>query len=309
MQQEPYNMAMVRKAARSFWALAMETIDEFSKDRGDLVAAALAFYALLSIAPLIIVAVAIAGIILGQGNARHEVQELLQGAMGANMAHVVDDWVQEASKSGGIASVIGAGLTLAAASKFTAQLRSALNQVWNIDVKLADTFKSSIKGYFARELFAFASILAAGPLLLAIVASRAIIAGFGKAVLSRFAFTGVATQLLQIAFSVVLVALLSAVVFRVIPDTKVRWRAACWGAVLTSLLFNVGNLLVGFYLGKAAVGAAYGAAGSLVVVLLWLYFSAYMFLLGAEFTQVYSSHFRDKPHETHTEQSSVGSGI
>ena len=185
--------------------MLIETIDEFSKDRGDLVAAALAFYALLSIAPMIIIAVAVAGVVLGERNARHQVTDLLQGAMGSNMAHVVDDWVQQASDSGGVASVIGVSLTLFAASRFAAQLRSALNQVWNVDVKLAEDFRSNVKSYFARRLFAFATILAAGLLLLAIIGSRLLVAGLGKA-----------------------------------------------------LLF--------------AVGAAYGAAGSLVVVLLWFYF-------------------------------------
>ena len=279
--------------------MLIETIDEFSKDRGDLVAAALAFYALLSIAPMIIIAVAVAGVVLGERNARHQVTDLLQGAMGANMAHVVDDWVQQASDSGGVASVIGVSLTLFAASRFAGQLRSALNQVWNVDVKLAEDFRSNVKSYFARRLFAFATILAAGLLLLAIIVSRVLIAGLGKALLQHFVFTGVLTQVSQITSSFVLVSLLSAVIFRVVPDTQVRWRAAFCGGLFTSILFTVGNLLVGIYFGVFAVGAAYGAAGSLVVVLLWFYFLAYMFLLGAEFTQVSEARLEGRAGRPH----------
>ncbi len=286
-----------RSTLRLVWTLLNETIDEFSKDRGDLVAAALAFYTLLSIAPLIIVAVAIAGIFLGQGNARNEVQQLLQSAMGGNAASVVDDWVQQASRSGAIASVIGGVLTLFAASKFTAQLRSALNQIWDIDVDIADGFKASVKSYLVRRLFAFGAVLAAGPLLLTVFASRALLTFLTRTVLPGFFVTGAAAQVTQLVFSLVLVAVMSTIVFRIIPDTHVGWRAAALGAACTSILFNLGNLLVGIYLSKAAVAATYGAAGSAIVLLLWLYFSAEMFLLGAEFTQVYSTHFGRGPDQ------------
>jgi membrane protein len=291
------NTSKVCYAARTTWNLAIQTIDEFSRDRGDLVAAALAFYALLSIAPMIIIAVAIAGAVLGEGNARHEVQELLRTAMQKDAAVAVDGWVQQASNAGGFASIVGVVLTLLAASRFVAQLRSALNQIWNVDVDVADSFKASIKGYVARRLFAFGLILTAGPILLAIFASRAIVMGLGKALLPDTAFTGFGMETLQLSLSVTIVGVLGAVIFRVMPDTRVPWRAACWGAGLTSVLFNVGNLLVGWYLGKAAVGATYGAAGSVVVVLIWFYLSAHTFLLGAEFTQVYSRRVSAGPDE------------
>jgi membrane protein len=273
------------------WKLGNATLDEFSRDRGDLVAAALAFYTLLSLAPLIIIAVAVAGTILGEGNAHRQVQDLLRSTMGASAATAVDSWVQQASSSGALASLIGGTLTLVAASRFTTQLRSALNQVWNVDVSIANGFKASVKTYVKRHAFALALVIAAGPLLLAIVVSRTLLTGLGHLLFPGWTLTGSLIQVLQLVISFGLVLGLSTVVFRVIPDTRVGWRAAFRGAVLTSTLFNVGNLLVGLYLGKASVAAAYGAAGSLVVVLLWLYFSAEMFLLGAEFTQVYSTRF------------------
>lgn len=270
------------------WAIANETLDEFSKDRGDLVAAALAFFTMLSLAPLIIIAVAGAGIILGQGAAHREALRVMEETMGPATASAIDSWVLEASRAGGVASLVGAGLTLFAASRFTNQLRSALNQVWNVDVRVAEGFKSTIKDYVKRRAFAFVLVLASGPVLLAVFLSRALLTGVGAAVFPEWQLGGASVQILQLLFSLVFVAAATAVVFRFVPDARVGWRAISRGALLTSVLFNLGNLLVGVYLGKASVGAAYGAAGSLVVVLLWLYFSAEMFLYGAEFTQIYA---------------------
>lgn len=287
LHQEP---SRLRRFVGTFWKLANETLDEYSKDRGDLVAAALAFYTLLSLAPLIIVAVAIASFVLGKGAARFEVQQLLQQTMGGGAAAAVDGWVAEASRAGAAASIIGAVLTLFAASRFTAQLRSALNHVWNVDVRMTQGFKSAVRDYVSKRAFAFAMVLAAGPLLLAVFVSRALLTGLGGALFAGSTVTAIVVQVLQLLSSLIVVAVATAVAFRVVPDVRVSWGAIIRGALLTSVLFNIGNLLVGLYLGKANVGAAYGAAGSVIVVLLWLQFSAQMFLYGAEFTQVYARH-------------------
>jgi membrane protein len=263
-----------------------DTLDEYSKDRGDLVAAALAFYALRSLAPLIIVAVAMAGFVLGKGTAREEVFTLVRQAMGADAAATIDEWVQHASRAGALASTIGAVLTLLAASRFTSQLRNALNQIWNVKVTDTKGFKSSARDFIVRQLFALGLVLASGPILLGVFASRAVLVGFGSRIVPQSLAAGVVIQLVHFLFSLLLVTATSLVVFRYVPDIRIGWPALLRGAMLTSILFNLGNLLVGIYLGKAAVGEAYGAAGSVVVVILWLHYSAQMFLLGAEFTQV-----------------------
>jgi membrane protein len=211
--------------------------------------------------------------------------------MGAGAAASIDEWVLEASRTGGIATVLGGILTILAASRFVAQLRSALNQVWNVDVHVPEGFKSSVTDYLKHRAFAFGMVLASGPLLLVVFASRALLMGFGDVLFLGSAWVGYLVQASQVLFSLVVVAALASAVFRIVPDARVGWGAIWRGAILTSVLFNIGNLLVGLYLGKANVGAAYGAAGSLVVVLLWLYFSAQIFLYGAEFTQVYWTHF------------------
>jgi membrane protein len=268
-----------------------ETWDEYTKDRAELVAAGLAFYTLLSIAPLIIIAVAVAGLILGEGTARNEVLRLVAENMGPIAVRAVDGWVAQASESGALASVIGFVLVLYTASRLGAQLRSGLNQVWNVDRPLAQGFRASIGDYVKRRLFAFVLVLAAGPILLFIFLSRALLSGLQDAVLGETARSGTFVQLSQVTFSLVLVAGMSAVIFKVVPDTRIGWAPVVRGGILTSVLFNAGNFLVGIYLGRASVTATYGAAGAAVVVLLWLYFSAQMFLFGAEFTQIYARRY------------------
>jgi len=273
------------------WQLLTATLDEYSKDRGDLLAAALAFHTMLSLAPLIIVAVALAGIVLGRGAAHAEVTRVLTDTLGSKGAAAVDGWVSQASNSGGVASVVGIGLMLLAASRLGTQLRDALNQIWDIDVKLAQGFKSTIKDYVERRIFAFILVAAAAPLLLLVFASRSVLTHFHAALFGAMPWRGVVIQVLQIMASVSIVAGITTVIFRYVPDTRVGWKNALIGGVLTSVVFNAGNVGVGLYLARAAVTAAYGAAGSVVVVLLWLYFSAHMLLVGAEFTQVYSQRF------------------
>jgi membrane protein len=270
---------------RSTWTIVSETLDGFSKDRGDLVAAALAYYTLLSIAPLIIIAVAIAGMVLGEGTARQEVGRMLAETMGSSAASTVQGWVDQAAAGGGIASVVGLGLVLIAASRLGTQLRNALNQIWNVEVTVPCGFRRIVTDYAKKRAYAFLVVLASGPLLLLVFVSRALLTGFHHFWFASSPGSGLVVQGLQLALSLSIVALISAGIFRFVPDLRVSWKSASWGGLLTSVLFNVGNVLVGLYLGRAGVGAAYGAAGSAVVLLLWLQFSAYMFLLGAEFTQ------------------------
>ena len=155
----------MRRRLGVIWELILEAVDGYSRHRGDLLAAALAFHALLSIAPLIIVAVAIAGVVLGTGAAQLEMTRVLRDAIGQSGAATVNGWVQQASDSGGLASAVGIVLTVFAASRLGNQLRSALNQSWNIDVYMAQGFRSSVKDYVQRRAFAFLLTLCAGPLL------------------------------------------------------------------------------------------------------------------------------------------------
>jgi membrane protein len=269
------------------WELTEATVSGFSKDRGELLAAALAFFTLLSIAPLIIIAVAIAGAILGEGAARQEIDRALRDTMVTGAAESVGHWVDQARASGGLASVIGVVLLLFGASRVTSQLRSALNQIWNVRDADEEGFRASVRGYLMRRLFAFGMVIASGPLLLAVFASRTALEALGGWLSSTLPAAAPVIVLMQPLLALAVVASLTAVVFKVVPDTRVSWRSAWVGAALTSVLFNAGNYVVALYLARAGITQTYGAAASVVVVLLWLYFSAQLFLIGAEFTQVY----------------------
>ena len=273
------------------WQLINQSLEEFSRGRADLLAAALAFHALLSMAPLIILAVAIAGLVLGEAAAHAEVTRLLQDTLGKPSAQTVNQWVREASESGEVASAIGILLTLFTASRLGETLRSSLNQIDHIDVFMAAGFRSTVEDYVRRRIFAFGVVAASGPLLLLVVLSRMLLIGFHNRLFGSSPWQGVMVQGIQLLLSLSTVAFTTALVLRYVPDTRVGWRNAWVGGALTSVLFNIGNALVGWYLARASVAAAYGAAGSLVVVLLWLYFSAQMFLLGAAFTRVYSQRY------------------
>lgn len=283
--------ARVKRFSRLAWQLIREAFDEFSKDRGELAAGSLAFFTLLSLAPLIIIAVAVAGVLLGQDAARAETQRVLAQTMGAEAASAVGNWVDQASAASGVASVIGGALLLWTASRFTTQLKLALNHVWNVDIALEEGFKDAVKAYVRRRLFAFVVVLAAGPLLLAAFVSRAFVSGLSSALFGSTMFEGAFASTAQLGLSLALVAGVSMLVYRFVPDTNVGWKVAAMGGAITSVLFNLGNLLVGWYLARAGVGRAYGIAGSVLVVLLWLHFSAQIFILSAEFTQVWARHF------------------
>jgi len=267
------------------WQLVVRTVDQFSVDRGALMAAAVAFYALLSIAPLAMIAVAVAGTVLGSGRAHYQLAAVLRQSMGPNAERTVMDWVNQAANSAAAGSIIGVLLTVWAASRLFGQLREALNQIWNVEVPESSSIRDSVKDYARRQLFAIAMVFVAGPLLLASFASRALLSNaYGWVGASA----GALVQVGQFVVSLVLIAATTAIVFKVVPDVNVDWHSVLVGSSLTSVLLNAGNYLVGLYLGRASVADTYGAAGSAVVVLLWLYFSAQIFLLGAEFTQVYA---------------------
>lgn len=277
-------MQTFRARVRRSYQLGRKTAQEFTRHRGGLLAGALAFHTLLSLAPLVIVAVAVAGVVLGRGAAHAEMERVLHETMGEKGASVVHEWVEQASEGVELASVVGIGLMLLAASKLGARLRDVLNQIWDVD---ADALVPSIRTLTRRRLVAFALALAAGPTLLLVFASRTLLTAFHAFLFRATPELGMLAELLQVVLSLAIVAGLAAVVFRGVPDAQLSWKIAWIGGLLTSLLLNAGNAVAGYYFGRAGA-VAYGAAGSVLVLLLWLYFSAHMFLMGAEFTQVYA---------------------
>ncbi len=276
---------------RSFttaWQLLRDAYDEWSEDKAPRLGAALAYYTSLSIAPLLLVVIGIAGLVFGEQAARGEVVGQLRSLLGDDGAKAVQDVLAHTQQTGSgvVASVVGVVTLLAGASGVFGQLQDALNTVWEVEPKPG----RGIKGFIRDRFFSLTMVLGTGFLLLvSLVLSAAVAAAGGGLRALSPAFEAVGEVLVAVV-SFAVTTILFALIFKVLPDAKIDWRDVWFGAVSTAVLFVIGKLAIGLYLGHASVGSAYGAAGSFVVLLIWVYYSAQILLFGAELTQAYARH-------------------
>ena len=273
--------------------LFKEIIAEWNKDKAPRLAAALAYYAIFSIAPLLIVAIWIAGLIYGQQAAEGHIVDQIQSIVGKNGAAVIQTMIDGASRtpSGWLASVIGIVALFFGATGLFGQVQDALDTIWEIPPRSAKSIKLSLIILVKEKLLAFAMVLLIGILLLLSLAASAILSGVSQFLSDTAPERLFVLQVINFALPFGIVALLSAIVYKILPDTSIAWKDVWPGAALTSLLFTLGKYLIGSYLAHSSVASIYGAAGSLVVLLLWIYYSAQIFLFGAEFTEVYARRF------------------
>lgn len=262
-----------------------DTFREFGEDKVPRLGAALAYYTIFSIAPLLLIAVAMAGIFLGDEAARGGISSELGNVFGSEMAKSLEQMIEAAAKpkSGIIATIIGVLTLMLGASGVFGQLKDALNTIWNVEAKKT----AGIMGFLRGRFLSMAMVLGIGFLLLVTLVVDTVISAMGGYLGQRIGGEAV-MQIVQLGVSFIVASVLFAAMFRILPDLKIAWRDVWLGAVFTSLLFVIGKWALGLYLGKAAPGSAYGAAGSLVILLIWVYWSAQIMLLGAEFTQVYA---------------------
>jgi membrane protein len=250
--------------------------------------AALAFYTILSLAPLVIVVIPIAALIFGHSAAQSQLLGQVESVFGRQASHAVKGMIEQAEKpaSGTFASIIGLTALLFGASGVFGELQSALNKMWGVKPESeAGVFWESIK----QRFFSFGMILAVGFLLLVSLVVSAALAVIGRFFAEFLPMPALVLSAIDVVISLAGTAVLFALIFRYVPEVKIAWKNVWIGAAVTALLFTIGKFLIGLYLGKAAVGSAYGAAGSLVVVIVWVYYSAMIFLFGAEFTHVLDS--------------------
>lgn len=276
-----------------------QTFREFGQDKVPRLGAALAYYTIFSIGPLLLIAVAMAGIFLGEEAAQGQVSEQLNNVFGAATARSVEQMIEAAAKpkAGTLATIIGIVTLFFGAAGVFGQLKDALNTIWNVETKTA----GGIKGFVMKRFLSMAMVLGIGFLLLVTLIFDAMIAVMGD-YLGRFVGGEPLLHAFQIVLSLSLATVLFAAIFRVLPDLKIAWRDVWLGAVITSLLFVLGKWALGLYLGKAAIGSSYGAAGSLVILLVWVYWSAQILFLGAELTQVYARSFGSLKGDTSKQQ-------
>jgi membrane protein len=273
---------------KKYFSLLKETFTEFGQDKAPRLGAALAYYTIFSIGPLLLICISMAGIFLGDEAAQGKVSGELGKIFGAEMAKSLEQMVQAAAKpkAGMIATIVGVVTLLFGASGVFGQLKDALNTIWNVEPKRA----SGVMGFVKGRFLSMAMVLGIGFLLLVTLLVDTVISAMGGYV-SQYVGGEAVAHALQLALSFAVATVLFAAIFRILPDLKIAWRDVWLGAVLTSILFVLGKWGLGVYLGKAAPGSAYGAAGSLVILLIWVYWSAQILFLGAEFTQVYARTF------------------
>jgi len=271
-------------------AFLREIVDEWQHDGELNLGAALAYYTLFAMAPLLVLVIAIAGLAFGRAAAEGEIVNQISGLMGADGAKMIEDMIARASRpaSGIVATVVSLGTMALGASGVFGQIQTALNQIFGVTERRRGR---GVRGVVRQRLAYFGMIVAIGFLLVVSLVVSAALAGVHDLLATRLPILARVLPPLNFVLSLGVVSGLFALVYKVLPDVDLAWRDVWLGAVCTSLLFTIGKGLIGLYLGRAGTTSVYGAAGSLVLVLLWIYYSAQILFLGAEFTEVYSRRY------------------
>ena len=254
--------------------------------------ASLAYYTLFSLAPMLLVVIAIAGLAFGEEAVRGQIVTQIDHLVGTEGARAVQTLLQGAAreKGGVLATVLGAVTFLLATTGAFLELQYALNRVWRVQPKPG----LSVRALLLDRLRSFGIVIAIGFLLLVSLAVSAALAALGEMLGRAPGLPGVWVAVNSV-LGFVVIAVLFALLFKYLPDVELRWRDVWIGAVVTALLFTAGKQLIGLYLGKSATASSYGAAGSVVVLLLWVYYTSQVVLLGAEFTRVFTRRNRSRP--------------
>jgi membrane protein len=266
--------------------LIHETISEWSDDNVSRLAAALSYYALLSTAPLLLVLVALLGLVFGEEIAREHVVQGLSAVVGKQGIAGIETIAQSAhrAQAGPLGSLLGLAIALFGASGLFVELQASLNTIWDVPPKAY----SGVLKYALDRAWSFVMVLSVAALLLCSLLSSAALAIVEEFFAHLLPGGGLFWQAVNSAVSLAVITLLFATVFKFIPNIAIRWRDVWLGSFVTALLFVVGNLLLGVYLGKSGVTSSFGGAGSIVALTIWVYYSAQLIFLGAEFTQVYT---------------------
>lgn len=284
---------MIAKIVRETYHLFREAIGEWMEDKASQLGAAMAFYSILSLAPLLVISIALVAFFMGdQQTAKEQVSEQMHSLIGPEGADAMGAVIENAQEPGvgTVAALLGLATLLFGASGVFGQLQDAMNTIWDVPPKK----HSGILDFLRNRFLSFAMVLGTGFLLLVSMVLSAVITGTADYLSEQMGGLVWLVQIASHVVSFVVVTLLFAMIFRFLPDADVHWRDVWIGAAFTSLLFSVGKYLMGLYLGTSSVGSAYGAAGSVVVLIVWIYYSAQILFFGAELTQVWSRRYGSK---------------
>ena len=268
------------------WRLVKRAAIKWSADDCLTLGAALAYYTVFSLAPILVIAIAVAGALFGQEAAQGEIVGQIRALVGEEGATAIQSLIESAGRqdAGGRATIIGLAVLLFGSTSAFSQLQAALNKIWEVEPETRAGLWDMIRARF----LSFASVLGTGFLLSVSLVLSAAGAAFARFGWGRMAAIGPMLELADFLGSMLVHTLLFAMIFKLLPDAAIRWRDVWVGAGVTAGLFFVGKLVIGVYLGTSDVGAAYGAAGWIIVILAWVYYSAQIVLFGAEFTRAYA---------------------
>jgi membrane protein len=273
-------MRTLSRVAGILYGAAIELI----ADNGLVLAASIAFFTIFSLAPLLLIVVALAGLAFGQDQTIAEIQNQFESLMGPESAQFIAGIISRASQGPrGMAAVIGIGTLIFGATGVFVQLKAALNSVWGVQIK-AEKPRNTLVRLIWDRVVSFAMMLVIAFLLLASLAISAALAAFARWSSALAPGWELLTQLANSAVTYAVIAFLFGAAFKLLPDVRIGWRVVWFGGAVTALLFTVGKELIGMYLGRGSVASVYGAAGSMIVILMWVYYSSIIFLYGAEVT-------------------------
>jgi len=306
----PSDLTTMRASA--FLPVLKATVAEWQEDKVPRLAAALAYYTILSLAPLLILAISVAALFFGEEAARGQVFTQIQGLIGAQGAQAIEATITNANRveGGSFATLVGIVTLLVGASGVFGQLQDALNTIWEVTPKPG----RSIKNFLRTRFLSFGMVLVIGFLLLVSLVATAALAAVGTYMSGLIPNLAPLWAVVNFVVSFAIITCLFALIYRVLPDVHTAWSDVWVGAAFTAFLFIIGRSLIGLYLGSTAIGSAYGAAGSLVIILVWVFYSAQILLFGGEFTQVYARRYGSRLRPTSiamslTEEGRVHQGI
>jgi membrane protein len=279
---------------RTLFQLSKLAFKNWRADFAPSMGAALAYYTVFSIAPLLLITIAVAGLVFGQEVAQGAVLDQARSLVGENGAKAIEGMLASAQepKEGAIASILGVIALVIGATTVFAELENNLNRIW----KAEEPKHSGLWNFARTRLLSFGLILTVGFLLIVSLVVTAVIAALGKYWVGWLGDMEALLQVTNFVIPVAIITVLFAMIYKFLPNVSIRWRDVWIGALVTSLLFSLGKFAIGLYLGKAGVESTYGAAGALVVLLVWVYYSAQIFLLGAEFTKVFAQREGSRQH-------------
>lgn len=297
-----YRKALKHFRWRDILILLEDSFSEWNRQNATRLGASLAFYSLLSLAPLLLLTVSIVGVVYGQSTAQHHVTQEIQSLVGPSAAKAATGFLQapKAKTHGIIGTILGIVTLLFSASGVVIELRQALNYLWDVKTPDASGF-AMVTSFIKERLFSFAMVLGIGFLL---IVSLAISTWISELSANSGKINGLEATLFHIIGTIVsflVITGLFAAIYKAMPDVPIQWVDVLLGGAVTSLLFTVGKLVLGIYLGRASYSSMYGAAASVIVLIAWIYYSAQIFFLGAEFTKVfarrYGSHGKGQPQQ------------